>query len=237
MDKRVPDMPSAMAGLFDGATLLVGGFGEAGNPTDLLHGVLDHGARDLTIVSNNAGNGNIGLARLMHEGRVRRIVCSFPRGSHSFAFDELYRAGKIELELVPQGTLAERIRAGGAGIPAFFTPTAAGTDLALGKETRTISGREYVLETAIRGDFALIKAEVADRWGNLLYRKAARNFGAVMATAAEVTIVQVRKVVGLGALDPETIVTPSIFVDRVVHVPDPVSERDHLAELAKESAA
>lgn len=230
IDKLTDDAVEAVSCVRDGDTVLIGGFGEAGNPTELVHALIEQGARGLTIVNNNAGNGEIGLARLLKRGRVAKLICSFPRSSHSHVFTELYRAGAIELELVPQGTLAERLRAGGAGIPAFFTPTGAGTDLAAGKETRLFAGREHVLETAIRGDVALIKAEVADRWGNLSYRMAARNFGPVMAMAAKRTIAQVRRSADLGTLDPETIVTPSIFVDRVVLVPAPVSERDHLDE-------
>lgn len=237
IDKRRPDAIQALVGVPDGATVLIGGFGEAGNPTELVHALIDQGARELTVVNNNAGNGEIGLARLLQAGRVRKLICSFPRSSHSYVFDELYKANRIELELVPQGTLAEKLRAGGAGIPAFFTPTAAGTDLAKGKEVRTFDGREFLMETAIRGDVALIKAETADRWGNLVYRKAARNFGAVMATAATVTIAQVRHLVELGDLDPESVVTPSIYVDRVVMIAEPVSERDHLAELDRQRAA
>lgn len=237
IDKRRADALEAVRDITDGAVVLVGGFGESGNPTELLHALIDQGARDLTVVNNNAGNGEIGLARLLQAGRVRKLICSFPRSSHSHVFDQLYRAGRIALELVPQGTLAERIRAGGAGIPAFFTPTAVGTDLAAGKEVRSFGGRDYVMETAIRGDIALVKAEAADRWGNLVYRKASRNFGAVMAMAADVTIAQARRIVELGELDPETIVTPSIFVDRVVCIAEPASERDHLAQLDGSRAA
>ncbi|MBB6427858.1 3-oxoacid CoA-transferase subunit A [Sphingopyxis sp. JAI128] len=233
IDKRFRRALDALHDVPDGATILVSGFGEAGNPTELIHALIEQGARDLTVVNNNAGNGEIGLALLLKEQRVRKIVCSFPRGSHSHVFDELYRAGRIELELVPQGTLAERIRAAGAGIPAFYTPTGVGTEIARGKETRSFGGRDYLLETALSADFALIKAERADRWGNLLYNKAARNFAPVMAAAAKVTIVQARHVLEPGDLDPETIVTPSIFVDRIVHVPDPVRESDHLAALDK----
>lgn len=237
MDKILPDFASALEGIQDGAVVLVGGFGEAGNPTDLLHALCDQGARELTIVSNNAGNADVGIARLLANGRVRKVVCSYPRGSHSYMFDDLYKAGRLELELVPQGTLAERIRAGGAGVPAFYTPTSVGTELAAGKETRGFGGRDYVLEEAIRGDVALIKAESADRWGNLVYRKAARNFSVAMATAADLTIVQTRRIVELGALDPEVIVTPSIFVQRVVCVPEPFSESAYLAALDQEKAA
>jgi 3-oxoadipate CoA-transferase alpha subunit len=230
IDKITDDAVGAVAKVRDGDTVLIGGFGEAGNPTELIHALIEHGARDLTIVNNNAGNGEIGLARLLKAGRVAKLICSFPRSSHGHVFTELFRAGRIELELVPQGTLAERMRAGGAGIPAFYTPTAAGTDLADGKENRFFGEREYILEHAIRGDVALVKAECADRWGNLAYRMAARNFGPVMAMAAATTVAQVRRVEALGAIDPETIVTPSIFVQHVVLVPDPVSERDHLEE-------
>lgn len=229
IDKRYADAAAAVADVADGATILIGGFGEAGNPTELVHALIDHGATGLTIVNNNAGNGDIGLARLIGLGRVRRLVCSYPRSSHGSAFADAYRAGRIELEIVPQGTLAERIRAGGAGIAAFYTPTAADTDIAAGRECRVFAGRPHLLETAIRADFALIKAETADRWGNLVYRMAARNFGPIMATAAAITVVQVRRTVELGDLDPEAIITPSIFVHRIVTIADPISERDHLA--------
>ncbi|MEV7431756.1 MULTISPECIES: 3-oxoacid CoA-transferase subunit A [unclassified Nocardioides] len=208
----------AVAGIEDGATVLVGGFGLAGMPFDLLDALVRQGATDLTVVANNAGNGEVGLAALLKAGRVRRILCSFPRQSDSYVFDELYRSGRIELEVVPQGNLAERMRAAGAGIGAFFSPTAAGTALAEGKETRVIDGREHVLEHPIRGDYALVAAHRADRTGNLVYRKTARNFGPVMATAAATTIVQVAEVVETGSLDPEAVVTPSIYVDRVVAV-------------------
>jgi 3-oxoadipate CoA-transferase alpha subunit len=210
-DRAVADIP-------DGATVLIGGFGPAGQPTELIDALRRHGARDLTVVNNNAGNGDTGLAALLKAGNVRRIICSFPRQSDSWVFDHLYRSGSIELEVVPQGNLAERMRAAGAGIGAFFSPTGVGTPLAEGKEERTIDGRDYVLEYPIRGDYALIKAHVADRLGNLLYRKTARNFGPVMATAASTTIAQVTRVVETGDLDPENIVTPSIYVDRVVRV-------------------
>lgn len=228
IDKIHADIFMAVNVVRDGDTVLIGGFGEAGNPTELVHALLDHGARDLTLVNNNAGNGEVGLALLLRERRVAKMICSFPRSSDSHVFDHLFRADAIELELVPQGTLAERLRAAGAGIPAFYTPTAVGTALAEGKETREFDGRTYVLEQALHGDVALIKAETADRWGNLVYRKAARNFGPIMAAAARTTIAQVRRVVSLGDLDPETIVTPSIFTDRVVCVADPISERDFL---------
>jgi 3-oxoadipate CoA-transferase alpha subunit len=206
----------AVAGIHDGATVMIGGFGNAGMPSVLIDALIDQGARDLTIVNNNAGNGETGLAALLAAGRVKKIICSFPRQSDSQVFDALYRAGKIELELTPQGNLAERIRAAGAGIGGFFTPTGYGTQLAEGKETRLIDGRHYVFETPIHADFALIKALRGDRWGNLVYRKSARNFGPIMATAAKVTIAQVSEIVALGDLDPEAIVTPGIFVQRVV---------------------
>jgi 3-oxoadipate CoA-transferase, alpha subunit len=208
----------AVAGIEDGATVLVGGFGLAGMPFGLIDALIRQGARDLTIVSNNAGNGDVGLAALLAAGQVRRVICSFPRQVDSYVFDGLYREGKIELEVVPQGNLAERMRAAGAGIGAFFCPTGAGTPLAEGKETREIDGRTYVLEYPIKGDYALIAARQADTLGNLVYRKTARNFGPVMATAARTTIAQVTEVVPVGTLDPEVIVTPSIFVDRIVGV-------------------
>jgi 3-oxoadipate CoA-transferase alpha subunit len=212
------DPSTAVKGIADGATVLVGGFGMAGMPTHLIDALIDQGATDLTIVSNNAGNGDTGLAALLAAGRVRKILCSFPRQHDSHVFDRLYRAGEIELELVPQGNLAERLRAAGAGIGAFFCPTGVGTPLAEGKETRTIDGREYALEYPIHGDYALIGAHRADRLGNLVYRKTARNFGPVMATAATTVIVEVADVVDIGGVDPETVVTPSIYVDRVLHV-------------------
>jgi 3-oxoadipate CoA-transferase alpha subunit len=218
IDKIVATPAAAVTDIRDGATVMIGGFGTAGMPSELIDALIDEGARDLTIVNNNAGNGDTGLAALLKAKRVRKIICSFPRQVDSQHFDALYRAGEIELELVPQGNLAERIRAAGAGIGAFFTPTGYGTLLAEGKETRVIGGRHYVLEHPIHADFALIKAEQGDRWGNLVYRKTARNFGPVMASAAKCTIVQVRQVVPLGALDPECIVTPGIFVQRVVAI-------------------
>jgi 3-oxoadipate CoA-transferase alpha subunit len=208
----------ALADVADGATVMVGGFGAAGQPIELIDALIAQGADDLTVVNNNAGNGDTGLAALLATGRVRKIVCSFPRQVDSDVFDALYRSGRIELELVPQGTLAERIRAGGAGIAAFYTPTGFGTPLAAGKETRRFAGRDYVLETALTADVALIKAHRADRLGNLVYRKTARNFGPLMASAAGMTVAQVNEVVPVGALDPEAIVTPGIYVDRVVAV-------------------
>lgn len=208
----------AVADIADGSTILVGGFGLAGMPFELIEALIRQGAGDLTIVSNNAGNGEVGLAALLRAGRVRKVICSFPRQVDSYVFDELYRAGQIELELVPQGNLAERMRAAGAGIGAFYCPTAVGTALAEGKETREIDGRSYVLEYPIKADYALIAAYRADPMGNLVYRKTARNFGPVMATAAGTTIVQVGEVVPLGSIDPEAVVTPGIYVDRIVTV-------------------
>lgn len=208
----------AVDGIEDGSTVLVGGFGLAGMPFDLIEALIEQGAKDLTVVSNNAGNGEWGLAALLKAGRVRKVVCSFPRQSDSYVFDELYRAGRIELEVVPQGNLAERMRAAGAGIGAFYCPTAVGTPLAEGKEVREIDGHTYVLEMPIQGDVALISAHTADRMGNLVYRKTARNFGPVMATAATTVVAQVSEVVEVGTLDPEAVVTPSIYVDRVVRV-------------------
>jgi 3-oxoadipate CoA-transferase alpha subunit len=219
IDKIVPSAEAALCDVRDGATVMIGGFGGAGQPAELIDALIEQGATDLTIVNNNAGNGETGLAALLKAGRVRKIICSFPRQVDSQVFDGLYRAGRIELELVPQGNLAERIRAAGAGIGGFFTPTAFGTDLAKGKETREIGGRMYVLESPIHADVALIKAERGDRWGNLVYRKTARNFGPVMAMAAKLTVASVHEIVPLGGLDPEAIVTPGIFVQRVVEVP------------------
>src|SRR5574343_1990489 len=218
INKIVATVAEALADVKDGATVLIDGFGTAGIPAELIDGLIEQGARDLTVVNNNAGNGDTGLAALLKTGRVRKIICSFPRQADSFVFDELYRSGKIELELVPQGNLAERLRAAGAGIGAFFCPTAYGTELAVGKETREINGKHYVLEYPIHGDVALIKAEQGDRWGNLTYRKAARNFGPVMATASKLTVASVHTVRELGAMDPEAIVTPGIYVSHVVKI-------------------
>lgn len=215
IDKTVGSMADAMAGIKDGCVILLGGFGSVGQPDILLDGLIEHGARNLTIVANNAGAGRVGLARLMELRRVGRIVCSFPRSSTSVIFEELYRAGEIELEIVPQGTLSERIRAAGAGIGGFFTPTSVGTKLAEGKEVREIDGRMMVLEHALHGDVALLEAWEADRWGNLTYNKSGRNFNPVMAMAATTTIVQAHHMVPLGSLDPERIITPGIFVDRI----------------------
>lgn len=232
IDKISPSVEAALADVPDGATVMIGGFGTAGIPTQLIDGLIAQGATGLTVVNNNAGNGETGLAALLKAGRVRKIICSFPRQADSQVFDALYRAGKIELELVPQGNLAERIRAAGAGIGAFFTPTGYGTELAKGKETREIDGRPYVLEHPIHADFALIKAERADRWGNLSYRMTARNFGPVMATAARCTVVEVPEIVALGALDPESVVTPGIFVQRVVRVERSVTRAGGLKQGA-----
>ena len=223
INKIAASVEAALAGIPDGATVLIGGFGTAGIPNELIDGLIEQGARDLTVVNNNAGNGDTGLAALLKTGRVRKIICSFPRQADSWVFDELYRAGKIELELVPQGNLAERLRAAGAGVGAFFTPTGFGTELAkhadgTPKETRHINGKDYVLEYPIHGDVALIKAEAGDRWGNLIYRKAARNFGPVMATAAKRTIATVHEIVELGQIDPEHVVTPGIFVSQIVQI-------------------
>ena len=225
IDKRVQTMADALAGVADGSVVLIGGFGAVGQPSALLEGLIEQGAKELVCVANNAGTGHVGLARLMELGRVRKMVCSFPRSVGSVVFEALYKEGKIELEVVPQGTLAERMRAAGAGVPAFFTATAVGTQLARGKETRVIGGREYVLEEALHGDVALVEAWQADRWGNLVYRSSGRNFNPVMAMAGRLTVVQSQHMVELGALDPEAVVTAGIFVDRVLHVPygDPES--------------
>ena len=219
IDKRCRDIAEALEGVASGATVLVGGFGAVGQPNLLIEALIERGLRDLIIVANNAGTGHVGLAKLLAAGCARRFICSFPRSSGSVVFEEVFKTGRIELEIVPQGTLAERIRAAGAGVGAFYTPTAYGTRLAEGKETREIAGRHYVLEYALPGDVALIEAWRADRWGNCSYRKTGRNFNPVMATAAKLTVVQSQHMAELGDLDPETIVTPGIFVDRVLHVP------------------
>ena len=216
IDKRFASIENALAGIRDGSVILVGGFGNAGSPIPLLEALIDQGATDLTIVSNNAGEGDFGLAARMKAGRISKIICSYPRSSGSVIFEELYGQGKIDLEVVPQGTLSERMRAAGAGIGGFYTPTSAGTLLAKGKETREIEGKLHVLELPLKGDVALIKADLADRWGNLTYNKSARNFGPTMAMAADLTIAQVRQIVDLGEISPELVVTPGIFVDRVV---------------------
>ena len=233
INKITASVAEALADIKDGATVMIGGFGGAGQPAELIDGLIAQGACNLTVVNNNAGNGETGLAALLKAGQVKKIICSFPRQVDSHVFDGRYRAGKLELELVPQGNLAERIRAAGAGIGAFFSPTGYGTELAKGRETRQINGRMYVLEMPIHADVALIKAEAGDRWGNLVYRKAARNFGPIMASAAKVTIASVHDIVELGGLDPEAIVTPGIFVQRIVKVPRSASGA---ASLRKEAA-
>jgi 3-oxoadipate CoA-transferase alpha subunit len=219
IDKIVHSMADAMAGIRDGSVVLIGGFGSIGQPNALIAGLIEQGAKDLTVVANNSGVGHVGLAALLETGRVRKIVCSFPRTADPVVFEALWRAGRIELEIVPQGTMAERMRAAGAGIPAFFTATAVGTKLGEGKEQREINGQKYLLETALPGDVALVEAWEADRWGNLTYRSSARNFNPVMAAAAKLTIVQSQHIVELGALDPEKVATPGIYVNRVLHVP------------------
>ncbi len=229
IDKMAASVADALADVQDGATVLIGGFGTAGIPNELIDGLLAQGAKDLTLVNNNAGNGDTGIAALLKAGRVRKMICSFPRQADSHVFDELYRSGKLELELVPQGNLAERLRAAGAGVGAFFSPTGFGTELARNadgspKETRRINGRDYVLEYPIHGDVALVKAERGDRWGNVTYRMAARNFGPVVAMAAKFTVASVHEVVELGELDPETIVTPGIFVSKIIKVPRVASQ-------------
>jgi 3-oxoadipate CoA-transferase alpha subunit len=230
INKQVTSAAAAVADIHDGATVMIGGFGEAGSPIELIHALVDRGARALTVISNNTGSGRIGLAALIANGQVAKVICSYPRSANSMVFPDLYRKGLIQLELVPQGTLAERIRAGGAGIPAFFTATSVGTVLAKGKEVRNFNGRDYVMEYGLTADFALVKAEKADRHGNLLYNKTARNFGPVMCTAAKTTIVQVKQLVEAGGIDPENVVTPGIFVNRILVVPNPV----HESELVKQ---
>jgi 3-oxoadipate CoA-transferase alpha subunit len=223
-------IPDAVADIPDGATVMVGGFGASGSPIELIHALIDQGARNLTVINNNTGNGDVGLAALIGNGQVSKMICSFPRSSQSRVFPRLYKEGRIELELVPQGTLAERIRAAGAGIPAFYTPTTVGTILAEGKESREFEGRTYVMEPWLKADFALIKCEVADPLGNLTYNKTARNFSPLMCMAAATTIVQTKKRVAAGEIDPEHVITPGIFVNRIVEVPDPVHEDTLIAE-------
>ena len=230
INKIISSAAEAVADIFDGAVVMIGGFGEAGSPIELIHALIDQGASGLTVVSNNTGSGHVGLAALIAQSRVKKMICSFPRTANSFVFPELYKAGKIELELVPQGTLAERIRCGGAGIPAFYTPASVNTPLAEGKEMRSFDGRDYVLEYAIKADFSLVKCKTADRYGNLTYNKTARNFGPIMCTAAAVTIVQASEIAELGELDPECVVTPGIFVKRVVHVTNPQLESKLVAD-------
>ncbi len=224
INKIVGSAAEAVREIHDGAAVMIGGFGEAGSPIELIHALIDHGAKDLTVISNNTGSGHVGLAALIENKQVAKTICSFPRTANSKVFPELYHAGEIELELVPQGTLAERIRAGGAGIPAFYTPASVNTPLAEGKESRNINGQEYVLEYGIKADFALVKAETADRYGNLLYHATARNFGPIMCTASNVAIVQARKIVEPGSIDPETVITPGIFVQKIVEITTPADE-------------
>jgi len=224
IDKRMSSLAEAVADIHDGATVMIGGFGEAGSPIELIHALIDHGAKDLTVVNNNTGSGHVGLAALIENRQVGKMICSFPRTANSTVFPDLYRAGEIELELVPQGTLAERIRAGGAGIPAFYTATTVGTPLAEGKEIRVFDGREYVMEPGLKSDFALLKCKKADHYGNLIYNKTARNFSPIMATAAAITIVQAGEIVEVGELDPEVVVTPGIFVHRLLEVSNPAHE-------------
>lgn len=229
IDKRVDTLEEAVADVFDGATVMIGGFGEAGSPIELIHALIDQGASDLTVVNNNTGSGEVGLAALIKAGRVSKMICSYPRTANSTVFPQLYHSGRTALELVPQGTLAERIRAGGAGIPGFYTRTSVGTPLEEGKERRTFDGVDYVLERGLVADFAIIKCRVADRYGNLLFNKTARNFSPIMATAARTTIVQTREMVEPGVIDPEVVVTPGIFVHRIVTVPDPAHESELVA--------
>jgi len=224
INKMCPSVAEAVADIPDGATVMIGGFGASGSPIELIHALIDHGAKDLTVINNNTGNGEVGLAALIGNRQVRKMICSFPRSSQSKVFPKLYQEGKIELEIVPQGTLAERIRAAGAGVPAFYTPTTVGTVLAEGKETREFNGRPYVMEPWLKADFAIIKCEVADTLGNLTYNKTARNFSPLMCMAAKTTIVQTKKLVDRGDIDPEHVVTPGIFVNRIVEVTDPVHE-------------
>ena len=224
IDKRTGSVAEAVADIPDNATVMIGGFGEAGSPIELIHALIDQGAKNLTVVNNNTGSGHVGLAALIESGRVAKMICSFPRTANSTVFPDLYQRGDIELELVPQGTLAERIRAGGAGIPAFYTATAVGTPLVEGKEVRNFAGRDYLLEYGLRADFALIKSERADRYGNLVYNKTARNFSPIMAMAADTTIVQTHRPAEVGEIDPERVVTPGVFVDRVVTVENPAQE-------------
>ena len=229
IDKQFRSVADAVADIADGATVMIGGFGASGSPIELIHALIDHGAGDLTVINNNTGNGEVGLAALIGNGQVRKMICSFPRSSQSRVFPKLYKEGRIELELVPQGTLAERIRAAGAGIPAFYTPTTVGTVLAEGKEIRKFGGRPYVMEPWLKADFALVKCEVADHVGNLTYNKTARNFSPLMCMAATTTIVQAKKLVPNGGIDPEHVITPGIFVQRVVEVANPVHEDELIA--------
>ena len=230
INKIVGSAAEAVSEIHDGAIVMIGGFGEAGSPIELIHALIDQGAKNLTVISNNTGSGHVGLAALIQNRQVAKTICSFPRTANSKVFPELYNAGEIELELVPQGTLAERIRAGGAGVPAFYTPASVNTPLAKGKESRIFEGQEYVLEHGIKADFALVKAETADRYGNLLYHATARNFGPIMCTASKVAIVQAKKIVNAGQINPETVITPGIFVQKVVEVINPVDESQLVEE-------
>jgi 3-oxoadipate CoA-transferase alpha subunit len=230
INKIVNSTKDAVADIFDGATILISGFGEAGSPIELIHALIDQGSQNLTIVSNNAGSGNVGLAALIENKQVKKIICSFPRTAISVVFPEMYRKGEIELELVPQGTLAEKIRAAGAGIPAFFTPTSVNTTLAKDKETKVFNGKTYVLEYAFNADFSLVKCYAADKYGNLIYNKTARNFGPIMCMAAKTTIVQAKKILEVGQIDPECVVTPGIFVKKIVEVSNPADESILVAE-------
>jgi len=226
INKQVISLVESVSDIFDGATVMIGGFGEAGSPIELIHALIDNGAKNLTVVSNNTGSGHVGLAALIENKQVKKMICSFPRTANSMVFPELYRDGKIELELVPQGTLAERIRAGGAGIPAFFTPTSVNTPLAVGKESRIINGIENVLEYAIKADYSLVKCHKSDRYGNLIYHATARNFGPIMCSAANIAIVQSKQIVEVGKLNPEEIITPGIFVERVIEITNPAHESE-----------
>lgn len=233
INKIVGNLTDAVSDFFDGAILMIGGFGDAGSPIELIHAVIDHGAKDLTVISNNAGSGHVGLAALIEHKRVKKIICSFPKTANSKVFPDLFFKGEIELELNPQGTLAERIRAGGAGIPAFYTPTSVNTPLAAGKEIRIINGKENVLEFALKADFTLVKCKSADRYGNLIYNKTARNFAPIMCMASKTTIVQTQKIVEPGGINPECVVTPGIFVCRVIEIPNPASETNLVLENKK----
>jgi len=226
INKQVTSLVESVSDIFDGATVMIGGFGEAGSPIELIHALIDNGAKNLTVVSNNTGSGHVGLAALIENKQVKKMICSFPRTANSMVFPELYRDGKIELELVPQGTLAERIRAGGAGIPAFFTPTSVNTPLAVGTESRIINGIENVLEYAIKADYSLVKCHKSDRYGNLIYHATARNFGPIMCSAANIAIVQSKQIVEVGKLNPEEIITPGIFVERVIEITNPAHESE-----------
>jgi len=233
INKQIISLSEAVSEIYDGATVMIGGFGEAGSPIELIHALIDQGAKNLTVISNNTGSGNVGLAALIANKQVKKMICSFPRTANSTVFPELYSAGEIELELVPQGTLAERIRAGGAGIPAFYTPASVNTPLAEGKESRIFNGIEYVLEYGIKADFSLVKCDVADRYGNLLYHATARNFGPIMCTAGKVTIVQAKNIVDAGQIDPEVVVTPGIFVKKVIEINNPANESELVADEMK----